>query len=79
VAHGKDPNSAATPIDGIDDPEASHTVLPESLQFPHERFTQGRITPESMKGRLDAAFQVRRKMSDDLSDMGRNVDVVGSH
>lgn len=38
--------------------EAPHAVLPESLQFAQERFPEGGITAESLKGALDGALEV---------------------
>ncbi len=70
VAHREDPENPVATVEGIDDAKAPHAVLPESLQFPHERLIQGGIATESLEGTLDRSLQLRRKMLNDRCHMG---------
>jgi hypothetical protein len=79
VAHGEDPEDSLATIDGVDNAEAPHTVLPETLEFPHERLPQGRIAPESLERIPDRPLQLKRKMPDDLRHVRRNVEAIGGH
>ncbi len=79
VPHGEDPDNPVGAINGINDVEAPHAILPESLQVPQERFLKGGITPESLESTLDGARQIWRKMPNELTDMGWDVEAIGQH
>jgi hypothetical protein len=79
VVHCEDPDNPLGAIDGVNDAEAPHAVLPESLQFPQERFPEGGITAESLKGTFDGGLQVWRKMPNDLGEMRWDVEAIGGH
>jgi hypothetical protein len=79
VARREDPEDPGASIDGIDDAEAPHAVLPEPLQLPLEGLPQGRIATESLEGALDRPLQLRRKMPQDLRHVGGNVEAIGGH
>lgn len=79
VADREDPDDPASTIDGVDDAEAPHAVLPESFQLPQEGLPQGGVATESLEGILDRAFQLRRQMPENLPHVGRDVESIGGH
>jgi hypothetical protein len=79
VAEREDPENPGVAIDGVDEAETPHAVLPESRQLSHERFPQGGVAAESLEGPLDRAFPLRRKMPEDLPYGGRDVEAIGGH
>lgn len=60
-------------IDPIDDPEAAHSVLPETRKVPDQRRANLRIPRERTDRLFDAVLHVRRKTANDLGNVGRNV------
>jgi hypothetical protein len=79
VTYGEDPEDSLATIDGVDDAEAPHPILPQSLKFPHEGLSQARIATERLERTLDRSLQLRRKMPNDLRHVRRDVEAIGGH
>ena len=79
MTEGVDPEEPLTSIDLVHDPEAPDTVFPQPLQLPHQWLPEGGLGRKASRGRLDAAFQVGRKMSNDVGDVGRDLESGQRH
>lgn len=69
------PDYSPNAVDGVDDPEAAHSKLPESLQFLDERIPGFGFRAERSNCGLDTAFQLRWEVANDVSDVLWNIDL----
>jgi len=74
VTHCEDTDDALPALDGGHDPESPDPILPESLQFADERFTELGAGALRAEGGSHGALHVGCQESDDLRNVGRKVE-----
>jgi len=79
MADGHEANHAGSAIDGINDSEASDTILPQPVEFTLKRLPTFRVIRNSTDRSFDGTFQVRVERSNDSRHMRRNVQAEGTH
>lgn len=63
-------------IEAIHDSETGYSVFPVPIQFSHERGSGMRIETECANRSFDAAFDVRRDMTNDFGNVRWDIRVI---
>ena len=69
----------STRIDGVDDPEPPHAILPETLQISAKRSPASGILCEKSQSGLDERLDVRGKMADQIPYVRRYLWLKSGH
>ena len=79
MADGHEANHSGSAVDGIDDPKASDTILPQPVEFTLKRLPTFRVIRNSTNRSFDGTFQVRVERTNYLGDMRRDVGPKEPH
>lgn len=79
MADGYEANYMRLAVDGVDDSKAANAILPQAIEFAHERFPALWICRNAANSRFDRTFQVRMEGTDHLGHMRRDIGTEGSH
>lgn len=72
-------NDVRLAVNRVDDSEAADAVLPQAVEFAHERLPTFRVDRNIANSSLDGPFQVRMERADHLSHMRRDIGAEGIH
>jgi len=79
MADGDEANDPRFAVDRVDDSKTADAILPQAVEFAHERFPTLRVSRNAANSRLDGTFQVRMECADHLSHMRRDIGTEGIH
>ena len=79
MADGNEANDPRLAVDRVDNSKAADAILPQAVEFAHERLSTLRIGCNATNSRLDGPFQVRMERPDYLSHMRGDIGTEGIH
>jgi len=79
MADGHEANGSRLAVDRVDDSKAADSILPEAVEFAHERLPALRVGRDCTNRRFDGTFQVRMEGTDRLRHVRRNIRTEGIH
>lgn len=79
MAEGDKANCPRLAVDRVDDSKAADVILPQAVEFAHERLPTLWVGRNTTNSRFDGTFQVRMERADHLSHMRRDIRTEGIH
>ncbi len=79
MADGENANHPAPVLDGINDAEASHSVLSQSFQLAQQRLAGERISAERANRLFDAALDIWKKVTNYIGYVRRDIRPENGH
>ena len=79
MADGDEANCPRLTIDRVDDSKAADAILPQAVEFAHERLPTLWVGRNTTNSRFDGTFQVRMERADHLSHMRRDIRTEEIH
>ena len=79
MADGNEANDPRLAVDRIDNSKAADAILPQAVEFAHERLPTFLVGRNATNSSLDRAFEVGMESADHFSHMQREIWTEGIH